>query len=202
MRYAGLPFVMVDADKNCITGISDVKPSDVSQGCQAQNFRSNDLDKWVLLRYGNPFVDVAKTVFIEDLPTVNIYCFGHSIKIQNEKPLECPPYAFTLPAHSWWRTPDHTFAGLDKTTYNFTSSLHLPEHIVPARVQDPNSTRFVESDALKKIYNLMALLEQERRNSLVLNTPIGGVSHFNRSLQHRMLQLHHHLVLATQPPNN
>jgi len=59
---------------------------------------------------------------------------------------------------------------------SFAKNFQLPESVKPGVIQDPNSTKFVETDALKRIYEIGKLLENERASSVVLNTPVGGVS--------------------------
>lgn len=177
VQYAGPPFVLVNLTNNCVTGIHDLEPTTLSFGCAANNGRSNDLDLWTPVRSGNPFSDPTRTIYVEALPMIHVYCFGRKIFIEDDPELDCPPYTVALPAHARWRTNDKTFAGYPITSYSFTIAEKLPGNLNPSRIQDPNSTMFIETEALRRIYNLTALLEEEKTNALVLNTPIGGMSY-------------------------
>lgn len=106
-----------------------------------------------------------------------MYCLGRSLEIEDEPPLDCPPYAIALPAYTRWRTSDKQFPGVPKTSLSFQVTEKISDFIAPGKVQDPEGSRFIETEALRKIFNLTATLEEERKNLFVLNTPIGGVSY-------------------------
>lgn len=177
MSYDGPSRVLVNIDNDCVQGLDDLEPDTLAQGCITKNGRSPNLDRWKVERYENPFEAPAPTSYITILPNVNVYCLGRKISIKNDAEIDCPPYPIAIPASASWRTSDKSFSGLHKTTLTFVVTQSLPETVVPARIQDPNATKFIETDALKKIHNLTALLELEKRNSFVLNTPVGGISY-------------------------
>lgn len=174
LEYGGPKNVLVNSEKNCVIGLSE--PEEVTGlSCDENNMRATDLDVWIPVRPGNPFSQPIKTKFVEALPSVIIYCIGRQITISKQPPIDCPPFAFKLSATTQWKTDDKKFPGISTNVLSF--SINLPENIIPAEIQEPNNTQYIEIDALKKIYKLTALLEEEQKKALVLTTPIGGVSH-------------------------
>lgn len=144
-------------------------------------------------------------MYIENLPKEDLYCLGRTIAIEDEPETDCPAYPITLPASTKWKTSDKTFSGLPKTSLSFSVVNKLPENIVPSQIQDPNSTKFVETIAFRKIQNLTALMEIERKSSLALNTSWWRIfCRFEQdfTLQRRSPHMCAFLVLETQPPNH
>lgn len=177
IQYAGPSRVLVNKKQNCVLGLADLRSESLSQACDTTNGRSLDLDMWIPIRTGNPFNDLAATTYSEELPYTIVYCLGRSIKIDNEMDMDCPPYAFAVPATSRWKTNDREFPGFSKKSLLFNVHNELPDNIFPDDFQVPNNTKFVEIDALKQIYNLTQMLKEEQLKSFALNTPVGGVSH-------------------------
>ena len=60
---------------------------------------------------------------------------------------------------------------------SFTVRDDVPLGILPSKLQDPNGTKFVEVEAFRKIQNLTTLLDEEKKKSYILHTPVGGVSY-------------------------
>jgi transposase InsO family protein len=210
VSYDGPPMTLVNTTNGCIVGIYDIKTDSISQGCKKQNGRSLELDSWRVERTGNPFVKPAPTIFIEKLPNMVVYCLGRSISIADEVAIDCPPYPISIPATVSWKTDDKSFDGYNQISHNVTIFDSIPAGIIPELVSDPKAKKFVETDALKKIYNLTAELEKVQQEALILNTPVGGMSHslLNKIIlssvgsllcivvwmwrhQHQMLNAHH-----------
>lgn len=177
VEYDGPKYVVVNADKNCIYGINQLHEDDLATECEVINGRFGDLDKWLVLKRGDPFIDIMPTSYIQNLPDNWIYCLGRQLRTKSGPWQDCPARSFKLKASIGWQTDDKVFVGMTTTRLNFNMTTTIPDGIIPDDVQEPFGSKFSETDALRKVFNLTRALEIENAKTFLLTTPIGGVSH-------------------------